>query len=73
MTSDEERIDTADRLAEYLKPMISKALADATKSCINCASFDEPKALCIQYKMKPPPRVIALGCPAFMDHDEIPF
>ena len=74
---DQTRIEQANELGQYLIPILQKtlkeALENATRCCINCVMFDEKEELCKEYKMKPPARVIAMGCPKFMDNEEIPF
>jgi hypothetical protein len=74
---DPTRIEMANELSQYLIPILQKtlkkALEDATKCCINCVMFDEPNVMCKEFKMTPPPKVIAMGCPSFMDNEDVPF
>lgn len=42
-------------------------------SCLNCDHFNEEKELCKLVNQRPPARVIAFGCKAWQDIDEIPF
>jgi len=43
------------------------------QSCLNCFFFNEKEELCNKYKMRPPARIIAFGCPDYSDVIEIPF
>lgn len=45
------------------------------RSCITCVCFDEKRELCTfsGYNMRPPARIIALGCGKHTTDDEIPF
>lgn len=44
------------------------------KSCIYCEHFDEPNEACRKSNnQRPPARIIATGCEAFENNDDIPF
>lgn len=43
------------------------------KTCLNCINFREDQELCKLANQRPPARVIAYGCKAWEDKDEIPF
>lgn len=43
------------------------------QSCITCTKFQEAEEMCLHYQARPPARVIAYGCPAYNDIDEVPF
>lgn len=43
-------------------------------SCLNCDSFDEQNEVCTRYRQRPPARVIAFGCPDWVNlNDDVPF
>ena len=44
---------------------------DPFANCLNCLNFDEKKEICNLCNQRPPARVIAYGCPQWVD--EIPF
>jgi hypothetical protein len=44
-----------------------------TSSCISCTYFNEAMEHCSKFKQRPPARVIAFGCEAYLDGEEIPF
>lgn len=57
-------------LIEHLPPK------ELVASCITCQHFNEEKetcALATPEPMRPPARVIAYGCIAYVDNDDIPF
>lgn len=41
------------------------------KTCLNCKHFNEQLELCNKFKSRPPARVIAFGCPAHEDIDDL--
>ena len=43
------------------------------KNCLNCLNFNENKEICNLCNQRPPARVIAYGCPQWIDVTEIPF
>jgi hypothetical protein len=44
-----------------------------TRSCLSCVHFNEAEEICLQFKQRPPARVIAHGCPAYVDVLEVPY
>ena len=58
-------------IAEKLKAGISLTLFNLTKTCLTCDNFNERQEICLTYNQRPPARVIAFGCPAYLN--EIPF
>lgn len=44
-----------------------------TPSCLSCCRFKEATEICMQYNKRPPARVIAHGCPAYIDVLEVPY
>lgn len=70
------REDANRTLSELLKCAIRLANAKpelVIKNCISCNFWNEQKEICNKYQQKPPARVIAFGCPDYLDMDEIPF
>lgn len=65
-------------LREAVREEVAEAVAEAmgecgyTQTCMNCKHFDEPKEHCMFFKpaSRPPARVIAFGCDAFLDASE---
>lgn len=45
----------------------------ATKSCMNCANFEESTELCKKYLQRPPARIIAYACAEHIDRTDIPY
>lgn len=66
-----DRQQMFDAIAEHLKVAIVASLEGATKSCLTCDHFNEPGEICRLYQARPPARIIAFGCPSYVD--EIPF
>lgn len=59
-------------VAALVQPAIVEALTTATRTCLTCDHFlENQQELCNLYGMRPPARIIAFGCPAFVN--EIPF
>jgi hypothetical protein len=54
-----------------LSSLIKQHLSKATRTCINCELFIENVELCGKFKVRPPARIIALGCDNH--EDTIPF
>lgn len=47
---------------------------DLVATCLTCKNFDEKTEACSAANgQRPPARVIAFGCPAYHDNDDIPF
>lgn len=72
----EQRGALTNKLRERLRQELAHVLADniVTSSCITCVHFKEQQGeLCSLYKARPPARIIAAGCPSYMDYDEVPF
>jgi hypothetical protein len=46
---------------------------DPFANCLNCLNFNENKEICNLYNQRPPARVIAYGCPQWIDIMETPF
>jgi hypothetical protein len=63
-------IESANLTAEILNSYRNEGMH---KNCLNCISFEEKREICVVAKQRPPVRVIAYGCPQFIDKDEIPF
>lgn len=43
------------------------------KCCWNCLNLDIANDQCGKYKIKPPIKIITLGCESWEDKDKIPF
>jgi hypothetical protein len=43
------------------------------QNCLNCLNFNEQTELCKLCNMRPPAKIIAYGCEAHEDHNDIPF
>lgn len=75
MSSDIREKLTKDELlaavADEVRPAIVQALHTATRTCLTCDHFHEQKELCGLYGQRPPARIIAFGCPSYVN--EIPF
>lgn len=69
------RDEAINRVREQLRQSFTHIIADnmPVETCLTCTEFDEPNEICRLYKARPPARIIALGCPSYFDHDEIPF
>lgn len=66
----EDRIyEMRNHLADWLKSYHPELV----RTCLSCSSFNEPSEYCQRYKARPPARVIAYGCPSYINEDEIPF
>ena len=67
MTSLSEREQT------YLEAAIADLIETARlyRSCLTCQHFDEPTEVCGLASGRPPARVIAMGCPKYLQ--EPPF
>ena len=65
------------KLAAIMRSTISLAEMlpeEMIKSCITCETFNESTEVCNKYKMKPPARIIAFGCPDYNNiSEDIPF
>lgn len=59
------------RLLECAIALSTKKSGEFTKCCITCDTFNEKEEICTKYNMKPPARVIAFGCPEYVN--DIPF
>ena len=46
---------------------------DPFANCLNCLNFDEKNEICNLYNQRPPAKVIAYGCPQWIDVTEIPY
>lgn len=68
-----------DKLAEEVVSNIIRAVRSTLagelpcSSCLSCVHFNEPTEICGVYNQRPPARVIANGCPAYIDYYEVPF
>lgn len=60
-----------DAIAEKLTAGISQVLYSMTKTCLTCDHFNEPQEQCTLYKQRPPAKIIAFGCPSYVN--EVPF
>lgn len=65
MTRTEFTEEDVDRLTQKLHAQ------GLIHSCLTCEHFDEASETCHVYKQRPPARVIAYGCPSWID--DIPF
>lgn len=70
----------ADHFDRGIKHPSKDTFDGITPSCISCEHFEEhgrsgayPPETCRKYNARPPARIIALGCPSYMDNDDIPF
>lgn len=63
------RRENLEAIADYLTPRIVELLDQATRTCLNCTHFDEPREICNIACKRPPARVIACGCEL---HEERP-
>ncbi len=50
------------RLSSVLNDMYG-----TNRRCLTCDHFNEAQDRCVKYGMKPPSRVIAFGCPEWVD------
>jgi hypothetical protein len=66
-----ELLGAVQQLHDHVANMSNKVEAKEADNCLNCAFFKEKKEICRKYKMRPPARTIAEGCPEW-DID-IPF
>jgi len=66
-----ERRSGATLIAEIVTPAVVEAIMSATRCCLTCDHFKEANEMCALYMKRPPARVIAFGCPAYVN--EIPF
>jgi hypothetical protein len=55
--------------AEFLNETMDDAGLLCT--CMNCHHFDEPSECCAFAGSRPPARVIAFGCPAFKEREQV--
>ena len=63
-------------IADYIEPVIRRALDEATRSCLNCEHFspgppDRSQEKCSLNWLTPPPSIAARGCDNHMD--KVPF
>jgi len=49
------------------------ASEEVVKSCLSCEFFNEQAEKCNKWNARPPARIIAFGCPDYLDKDCIPF
>lgn len=74
MTDLREKLDKdamINAVVDLVRPAIVEALHTATRTCLTCDHFKEKSETCQLYMKRPPARVIAFGCPAYIN--EIPF
>ncbi len=66
-------------MIERFRCAVNAAFADIVKndtlhvSCISCVHFRHKEEVCNLYKQRPPAKVIAAGCPQYMDNLGVPF
>ena len=54
-----------------LKQLVQALMDDGwLTTCTNCCDWDEPKEMCMKFKVRPPAKVIVVGCE---HHSDIPF
>jgi hypothetical protein len=70
-----EREALANHVREKIRTAINEVLANQIiiSSCISCINFDEPSEICKVFKQRPPARIIAHGCPEYVDAYDIPY
>ena len=69
------------RLEEFydLRHLVGEAVSailrdkQAYESCLVCSNFNETNELCKLANQRPPARIIAYGCPQFIDAEQPPF
>lgn len=61
-----------DALRVALENAVKEALPPVQRTCLACVHFDEPSEHCKRYSARPPARVIAYGCDAFV-LDDVPW
>lgn len=52
-------------LAEAISELIERARL--YRSCLTCEHFNEPTERCQLVHQRPPARVIAMGCPSYLE------
>lgn len=52
---------------------IGAAVVNGRRTCIRCIHFQEGSEQCRLANSRPPARVIAYGCTAFVEEEDIPF
>jgi len=61
-----------DEMRRTLNDVLANEIVAST--CLSCIHFREQQGeVCGLYKMRPPARVIAFGCPEYTDNLEVPF
>ena len=68
---DARRRQVVNDIANELGHVVSEHLDRCTKTCLNCDNFREKQELCVLVGKRPPARIIAFGCEAYVD--AIPF
>lgn len=80
MSSDNKKLPLIrDGLAEAVCQRIIQSMRSVlagelpVSSCLSCVHFNEPNEICGRYNQRPPARVIANGCPEYIDYYDVPF
>jgi len=66
-----ERLQIIAHLSDIAKQAFVDELTKATRTCLNCEHFKETGEQCTLFNQRPPARIIAFGCDAYID--KVPF
>ena len=69
------RSEALNEIAKVITETIINVLDKNLRSCLNCNYFSVEKEMCWKYNQRPPAKVIAKGCDAWIEYDgsDIPF
>jgi hypothetical protein len=69
------REDLEAQLLERVRSAMQQVLAGEVNRvcCLSCVNWKANAEFCNLFKARPPARIIALGCPEYMDNKGIPF
>lgn len=68
------RPDAALTIRDYFMKCIEAYEVELVRTCLTCLNFNEAREGCRLANFdRPPARVIAYGCPAYFNEEEIPF
>ena len=61
----------SDKFRQLITDVLNEVLeeSDCLRSCLSCTKFDEDKEYCVVTvpPSRPPARIIAFGCPSYVD------